>query len=947
MAICLEVQPVGQPAFVWEHDGSDIRIGRDPTCELPFQGQGGQAVSWHHARLWMNERGLFVTDLNSSNGTFINGQRIQQTVALNPGDTIGLGQYGPRLRVAAAVRRPATAMEEITVAENPPAYPPPPPGSPPGSVGLPVGKRASSGSLPRLALTDRSLVLGRDSTCDRVLNYPMISRRHARLTRDSGGAILEDLDSSNGTFVNGQRIRGRVRVRTGDLIGLGSFAFTLAADGSLEQKDLRGHMVLSAFQITVRAGKKCLLDNVSLTIRPGEFVGLMGPSGAGKTTLMNALNGYTPPAAGRVLLNGQDLYEHYSQFASYIGYVPQDDIIHRDLTVGQALYYNARLRLPADFSSADIADRIDKVLQQLGLQGTKDVLIGSPEKKGISGGQRKRVNLAMELLTDPLILFLDEPTSGLSSEDALLVMKVLRQLADGGKTILLTIHQPSLEVFRLMDNLVLVGKDAGSTDPGRMVYYGPTCPDSMRFFNPGSAAGTDNLSPDDVLRGFGKRKTEEWLLRYHGSPYYRDFVQQRAAQPPPGLARHERQQRGAYFSPSQWLTLAQRCLNIKVKDTWNTVILLAQAPIIALLVVLVFAKPMTDEVKKIEDFASVNSAVAGTSFLLVLAALWFGCSNSAREIVGEWAIYRRERMVGLGIGSYFASKFTVLGGLCLLQCVILLSVVYGGCALRGPWLSMFGVLVLVSLVGVAIGLLVSVLARTSEVAIALLPLVLLPMVILGGILRPVHKMDVITAPMSQVMPSRWGFEGMLLLESKERPLKPDPPALPLPKPPVAPIGGPNAPPMPPDGKPDALPKPPDGKPDALPPPPVPGGPPMPPIGKPDVVPVSYAPPGAPPTLPESKPGVPPIPPAPPGGKPPAPKSEPAPVAKSDDNKERDDMAEAYFPAEDHRSGLARCVQILSLELLLLLVVGQVVLRCRDVRRPTRRKNAANVGLVPR
>jgi hypothetical protein len=209
-------------------------------------------------------------------------------------------------------------------------------------------------------------------------------------------------------------------------------------------------------------------------------------------------------------------------------------------------------------------------------------------------------------------------------------------------------------------------------------------------------------------------------------------------------------------------------------------------------------------------------------------------------------------------------------------------------------------------------------------------------------------MDMITAPLSQVMPSRWGFEGMLLLESKERPLKPDPPALPLPTPPVPPTAKPNAPPVPPDGKPDALPKPPDGKPDALPPPPAPpGGPPMPPLGKPDIVPVSYAPPGAPPTLPDTKPGAPPVPPAPPVAKPPSTKPAPAPAAKSENNKERDDMAEAYFPAEDHRSGLPRCVQILSLELLLLLVVGQVVLRFRDVRRPTRRRNAANVGPVPR
>src|SRR5439155_14760032 len=167
-----------------------------------------------------------------------------------------------------------------------------------------------------------------------------------------------------------------------------------------------------------------------------------------------------------------------------IGFVPQDDIIHSELTVREALFYSARLRLPRDFSNRDIHKRIDAVLAQLGLAGIDDVLIGSPTRKGISGGQRKRVNLAMELLTDPSVLFLDEPTSGLSSEDTLIVMQVLRQLADTGKTILLTIHQPSLDAFSKLDNVVVVSKDAGSTDAGRLAFYGPAYPDSVQFFNP-------------------------------------------------------------------------------------------------------------------------------------------------------------------------------------------------------------------------------------------------------------------------------------------------------------------------------------------------------------------------------------------------------------------------------------------------------------------------------
>jgi ABC-type polysaccharide/polyol phosphate export permease len=171
----------------------------------------------------------------------------------------------------------------------------------------------------------------------------------------------------------------------------------------------------------------------------------------------------------------------------------------------------------------------------------------------------------------------------------------------------------------------------------------------------------------------------------------------------------------------------------------------------------------------VQNWASVAEATSITIFLMALAALWFGCSNSAREVVGEWAIYHRERMVNLKIPSYVGSKFTVLGGLCLLQCAVLLGIVYWGAGLTGPWLAMFAVLLLTSLVGTGIGLTVSALARTSEVAIALLPLILLPIVILAGILQPLHEMNAAMEVLSQAMPSRWAFEGVLLLEVEDRP----------------------------------------------------------------------------------------------------------------------------------------------------------------------------------
>jgi ABC-type multidrug transport system ATPase subunit/pSer/pThr/pTyr-binding forkhead associated (FHA) protein len=708
-----------------------LSIGRTPDNDIVLD---FPMVSGHHARIVLGGRQAIIEDLGSTNGTSLGqpGQRITRA-PLNPDDVVFLGS----LRIPAARLLAGQGMGE---------------------------------AMTTVEVRGSSVTFGRNPDCEQVLDAPMVSGRHARLYRQGQDLILEDLGSTNGTFLNGQRVLAPCLVRPGDVIGLGSYRFTLTDGGNLKKADFRGNATLEARGVAVKAGGRTLIEGASLTIYPSEFVGLMGPSGAGKTTLMNALNGYTPPSGGRVLFNGQDLYEHYDQFRTCLGYVPQDDVMHRDLTVGQALYYSARLRLPSDYSADDIRARIQAVLRQLDLEGTEDVLIGSAEKKGISGGQRRRVNLAMELITDPLVLFLDEPTSGLSSEDALTVMKVLRGLADAGKTILLTIHQPSLEVFRLMDNLVLMGKDSGSREPGQLAFYGPAYPDSIRFFNPdrypSPQAGPDP-SPDELLGGLKKRPTAEWCAAYRQSAYARDFIDKRAGQggTEQGASAVPTRRVSAWY---QWWVLVRRGLTVKCKDRVNSAILMVQAPIVATLIVMVFGKQARSEVTP-ESWPGVASAVGVSVFLMALAALWFGASNAVREIVGEWAIYHRERMVNLKIPAYLASKLTILGGMCVIQCGMLLGITGSGCDLQGSWVMLFALLLLASFVGTVIGLTLSVLVRTSEAAIALLPIVLLPMVILGGAIEPIHKMHKSTRLLCQVIPTRWAFEGLLQVEAQKRP----------------------------------------------------------------------------------------------------------------------------------------------------------------------------------
>jgi ABC-type multidrug transport system ATPase subunit len=712
-------------------------------------------VSGRHCSVAQHTLGFQIVDLGSKNGVYVDGRRITAAAVVTPRAAVTLGRALPLPWDEVLARLPETAGHDDRTMIGQAA---------PAALGaIDLGER------------DGVFVIGRSSSCDVWIDHPMVSARHARVTSQDGVARIADLGSSNGTFVDGVRIVHSTTLRAGNTIAIGPVVFTLAADGTrLAPRTRPGEVTLEArgVGVTVGGGKR-LLAEVDLAILPGELVGLMGPSGAGKSTLISALNGYLPPSEGGVTINGRDLYAHYDEFRGMIGYVPQDDIMHADLTVAEALYFSARLRLPSDHSDAEIRDRIATVLDDLGLTESARTRIGNAERRGISGGQRKRVNVAMELLTDPPVLFLDEPTSGLSSEDALTLMQLLRRLADAGKTIVLTIHQPSLDVYRLMDSLIVVGKDSDSRTGGRVAYYGPAFPDAIAFFDHDEASRDDGRAPqsaDGVLRGLGRRPVADWISEYRASHHHAIYVTDRLGAAPtadrPPLRRH-RAARGI----SQFLTLTRRGLAVKLKDTWNTGILLLQAPLIALLIGLLFGSKLQKYVD-MSTFAEVAGPVATTMFLLGVAAIWFGCSNAAREIVAEMAIYRRERMVGLGIPSYVASKLAILGLLCSFQCAVLLGIVGFFGKVAAAWSTMYLSLFVAAFVGVAIGLLVSALARSGEVAAGVLPLVIIPMVIFGGVLLPLPDLPRRPLPMNlvaQTMPSRWAFESLMVPEAEARP----------------------------------------------------------------------------------------------------------------------------------------------------------------------------------
>ncbi|MFZ0523418.1 MAG: FHA domain-containing protein [Candidatus Acidiferrales bacterium] len=722
-----------------------IRVGRAPECDvildLPI-------VSREHARITESGGQYFLEDLHSMNGTAVNRihNRISTRVSLRPDDDVYFGSF--KIKAAKLLsERGAIAGEAVCT---------------------PIGFNRDW------------ILLGRDPQCDQPLDSPMISWHHAQITRTREGTFVEDLDSLNGTFVNGARITSKIKIAPGHEIGLATFRFQLREGGSLERRENRGNVSIEAADIVVNApdGTR-LLDPISLTVYPSELVALMGPAGSGKTTLLKALNGYTPPASGKVLFNGSNLYQFYDLFRQQMGYVPQDDIVHPQLTVREALYFSAKFR--TDLSDTEIEKRIDTILDELGLRDRKNSLIGSPERKVLSGGQRKRVNIAMELITDTPVLFLDEPTSGLSSYDAEGVVELLKRLAREGKTIITTIHQPSTAIFRKFDDLIMISRDPGGA--GAMAFFGPAFPDSIQFFRPRpaeetAAADGHDLSPEMLLTGLSTAPTPEWCGRFAKSQYHKQFIKDRAGKIPEsgGQSQAAPQRR---FTLKQWLQLVRRNLILKVRDRAQLVILLLQAPLFALLIVLIFGvlkdSPNMNVPRFIPSIASakifgeLGHNIAEIEFLMVVAAIWFGCNNAARDIVGEWTVYQRERMVNLKLPSYAFSKFAVLCALCVFQCLLLLGIVYFFCHLKGNFLQTATVLTLSSLVGAALGLAISARSSTNESAIALLPIVLLPILALGGGVRAAYKMPTPARWMSYAVPSRWAFERNVITEAYAHP----------------------------------------------------------------------------------------------------------------------------------------------------------------------------------
>lgn len=770
-----------------------INIGREPSNDIVIN---ELVVSGFHAQLVQEDNQFTLVHPHPSraktlNGLFYQGRHIAGDQpfrkALTRGDIIRIGDEHGTL-VTLAFNDGSGAAQEVLPAIRP----------------IPLGAPV--------------ITLGRLPANTVVLNHPQVSGNHARLERVGNNYRIVDLNSTNHVYVNARRA-SQSMLKPGDEIHIGPFRLIFTGT-ELTQHDESNGIRIDALQLRkVGNNETVLINDISIAIPPRKFVALVGGSGAGKSTLMDALNGLRPAQTGTVLYNGKDYYHHLAAFSTQLGYVPQDDIIHRDLTVERALYYAARLRLPSDMTKNQIKGRIDEVLEDVELKPRRHLLVSK-----LSGGQRKRVSIALELLANPSIFFLDEPTSGLDPGLDRKMMTLLRNLADKGHTIVLVTH--ATNNINSCDYICFLA--AG----GHLAFFGPPNDAKTYFGRTDFAEIYSALEPTEANPNI----PAEAEARFKASSEYQQYVVAPLNQGPAGAGRAAAQARQAHevVQPKrgnpmkQFSLLSRRYIELLKNDRGNLAILLLQAPIIAIILYLLtaagafsatsvvtcpqgtysaagiprtvfiqggggdsdcqnvlnfldqkdnpstfpraqamLAKANGDVNVALQPFIKPGSGADAqtTLFIMAFAAVMFGCINGAREIVKEEPIYRRERTVNLGIVPYLFSKVVVLGVLCAFQSIILVIAVNvktafpaHGLILPSAFAEIYLTLFLTSMAGLMMGLALSALVSNNDRATSFIPILLIPQVIFSGVI-----FTLASAPMQIVggiFAARWAMAAM-------------------------------------------------------------------------------------------------------------------------------------------------------------------------------------------
>ncbi|KIF73852.1 ABC transporter ATPase [Streptomyces sp. 150FB] len=752
-------------------------LGRDPGGDLVID---DARVSWRHATVSWGGRSWVMEDHGSTNGTYVQGKRVQQ-VEIGAGSVVHLGNAtdGPRVSVTAGAGADVYSAQTAAPHQAPPqaqqpqqappqqapvpqqqqqqqqAWPqqqqpavpqqgyPDPNAVPAGPGGTPpvYGDRSPT-SFHQFSL-GRMMRIGRALENELVVSDLQVSRHHAEFTATPDGRFeIRDLGSHNGTYVNGQPIAksGTVLLGPNDIVGVGHSTFRLVGDRLQEFVDT-GAVSFSARHLTVTVdGGKQILKDVSFGVPEKSLIGVIGPSGSGKSTLLKALTGYRPADEGEVLYDNRNLYKQFAELRQRIGLVPQDDILHKELTVKKALKYAAKLRFPGDTAVSEREARIDEVLRELKLDVHKEKKVSS-----LSGGQRKRVSVALELLTKPSLIFLDEPTSGLDPGMDRDVMQLLRVLADDGRTVLVVTH--SVAELAICDKLLVMAPG------GAVAYFGPP-EEALNFFGYTTWA--------DVFSAFENYRDYDWSGRWRGSQHYQMYaadIDSVAAQSVSMPSRQQMRPPKPQTWGSQLLTLIRRYVAVIASDKGFIGLMLLLPAILGGVGAVLPAKYGLAPPTPPDRF---NGGAAMIMMILVVGMCFAGSANSVRELIKERVIYERERAVGLSRSAYLMSKVIVLGVITAFQGVIIAAIGFSvhdlpaDGVVTSPAVELCVAIIGIGLTSMMLGLVISSLVKTAEKTMPLLVMFAIVQLVFTGALFQIFGKPGLEQ-FAWLMPSRWAM----------------------------------------------------------------------------------------------------------------------------------------------------------------------------------------------
>lgn len=526
---------------------------------------------------------------------------------------------------------------------------------------------------------------------------------------------------------------------------------------------------------TGRAG----LQNVNISEQGGKLIGIMGASGSGKSTLLSVINGSEKPSSGRVLINGVDIHEHPEAIDGVTGYIPQDDLLIEELTVFENLFYSARLFF-GQYTKRETENLVDKVLQNLGLSEIKHLKVGSPLDKTISGGQRKRVNIGLELLREPSVLFVDEPTSGLSSQDSENIMDLLKELSLRGKMVFVVIHQPSSDIFKMFDSLIIL--DVG----GLQIYYGNPI-EAVTYFkeivnaankNQSACPECGNINAEQifgiietkVVNEYGRLTNTRKVSPGQWYQYFRDKIKL------PKIVHVKERIKGAQEIPNwfrQFGVYLKRDMLSKLANTQYMAINLLQAPVLALFMAFLVRYYGTIENENASYSFFENDNIPVYFFMSIIVALFMGLTVSAEEIFRDRKIRKRERFLNLSRSSYLSSKIGILFLISAIQTASFILIGNWVLEIEGMGLRFWAILFSSSCFANMLGLNVSASFNSAVTIYILIPILLIPQLLLSGVVINFDKFNPKVSTMDgvpmigEIMASRWAFEAAMVTQFKD------------------------------------------------------------------------------------------------------------------------------------------------------------------------------------